>query len=295
MKTQKALSKLTLLGLSAVVLTLISFISGAPFFRVLRENYGYKVYWVGWLVMMALLNLLGVQVIALILGSVWATVGLFYEFELRGWTWWVSGWVALAFSSLFLAVQGAVLLDRADIKTVDQLMKASHRIVEQVVSVYPSLKIDSEMIMYQVPSGFISILIFALGLSIIGGPAVARWFNLEHARRAGQVRGIEFRVPDYVVWVGLLGLFFVLVDLKSTALNIFGSSLLNILTAIYFFQGLAVFEVFLVVIRAGPLTRLLSYFLIVGNLFFILSLVGFMDFWIDFRRRLRKPKPISPT
>lgn len=295
MKTQKALSKLTLLGLSAVVLTLISFISGAPFFRVLRENYGYKVYWVGWLVMMALLNLLGVQVIALILGSVWATVGLFYEFELRGWTWWVSGWVALAFSSLFSAVQGAVLLDRADIKTVDQLMKESHRIVEQVVSVYPSLKIDSEMIMYQVPSGFISILIFALGLSIIGGPAVARWFNLEHARRAGQVRGIEFRVPDYVVWVGLLGLFFVLVDLKSTALNIFGSSLLNILTAIYFFQGLAVFEVFLVVIRAGPLTRLLSYFLIVGNLFFILSLVGFMDFWIDFRRRLRKPKPISPT
>ncbi len=295
MKTSKTYSKLALLCLASILLTLLSFISGGPFFRVLRENYGARVFWFSALVTLLTLNLIGAQAVALIVGSVWIIVGVFFELEIRGYTWWSAGWISTILAAFFSMLEGAFLLSRAEITNSEQLLKTAHRVMEQVNTMYPRLKMDSEVIIYQIPSGFLAIIIFALGLSVIGGPAVARWFNLDHARRAGQIRWSEFRVPDFMIWFGLVGLFLMLVDFKIETLSILGSSLINVLTAIYFFQGLAIFEVFLIAIRAGPVVRLVSYFFIVGNLFFILSLVGFIDFWIDFRRRLRKLKPVSHT
>jgi len=294
-KIQKTYSKLALLWLASVFLTLLSFISGAPFFRVLRENYGAKIFWISAVVTVLTLDIVGAQALSLIIGAVWMIVGVYYELEIRGVKWWSAAWISVGLSTLYSIVQGLFLMKQAEITNSEQLSKAAHRIIEQINTLYPQLKLNSETILYQIPSGFLAILIFALGLSIIGGPAVSKWFNLNWVRRAGHVRGLDFRVPDYLTWFGLMGLLLMLVDFKSVELSILGSSLINVLTAVYFFQGLAIFEVFLIAIRAGPFTRLFSYFLIVGNLFFILSLIGFIDFWIDFRRRLRKLKPVSNT
>jgi hypothetical protein len=40
--------------------------------------------------------------------------------------------------------------------------------------------------------------------------------------------------------------------------------------------------------RAGLFTRILTYLIMVGQLMLILSVIGLIDYWVDFRRRIRK-------
>ena len=69
---------------------------------------------------------------------------------------------------------------------------------------------------------------------------------------------------------------------------------MNISLVLYFFQGLAVLEVLLNALKAGMFTRVVVYFFLVGQLFFVLSAVGLIDYWADFRRRLSKPGSAAP-
>ena len=69
--------------------------------------------------------------------------------------------------------------------------------------------------------------------------------------------------------------------ISVVALNVF-----NVVMGIYFFQGLAVLEVGFLTFRIGNFTRFLVYFIIVGQLFFLLSAVGIIDYWADFRKRM---------
>jgi uncharacterized protein YybS (DUF2232 family) len=59
---------------------------------------------------------------------------------------------------------------------------------------------------------------------------------------------------------------------------------------IYLFQGLAVLEVSFLAFRIGTFWKVLIYVLVVGQLFFLLSAVGVIDYWVDFRQRLTKWK-----
>jgi hypothetical protein len=71
-------------------------------------------------------------------------------------------------------------------------------------------------------------------------------------------------------------------NLVLAAMNVF-----NVMLCLYFFQGLAVTEVLLRTFRAGTIVRFLIYFIVVFQLFFILSAVGFVDYWIDVRKRVQ--------
>ena len=57
---------------------------------------------------------------------------------------------------------------------------------------------------------------------------------------------------------------------------------------LYFFQGLAVLEVAFRIFRTGAFWRFVIYFFIVGQLFLLLSAVGLIDYWVDFRSRMRR-------
>jgi hypothetical protein len=72
------------------------------------------------------------------------------------------------------------------------------------------------------------------------------------------------------------------------ALEILGVNIVNVMTVLYFFQGLAILEVSLRSFRAGALTRAALYIILVGQMFPLVSAIGLIDYWVDFRRRLRK-------
>ncbi|ASD65333.1 hypothetical protein [Bdellovibrio bacteriovorus] len=84
-----------------------------------------------------------------------------------------------------------------------------------------------------------------------------------------------------------------MVSFGGKAIAILAVNILNVAIVLYFFQGLAVLEVFLNSMRAGLFIRVLTYIILVGQLLPILAVVGLIDYWVDFRARLRKMKTPS--
>jgi uncharacterized protein YybS (DUF2232 family) len=63
---------------------------------------------------------------------------------------------------------------------------------------------------------------------------------------------------------------------------------LNVLLVLYFFQGLGVVARFFQVIKLSSFWQGFWYIMIVFQLLLLVSVLGFIDFWIDFRERLVK-------
>ena len=61
----------------------------------------------------------------------------------------------------------------------------------------------------------------------------------------------------------------------------------------FFFQGLAVTEFLTKAFRFGPFSKMVLYILIVLQLAPAVVLIGLVDYWVDFRKRLRKKLKVN--
>ena len=105
----------------------------------------------------------------------------------------------------------------------------------------------------------------------ISGPAFAQW-----------------RLPAGIIWVLIVAGFSMFVPLPFIALT--GRNILVVLLPLYFFQGMAVVNSFLLRKPYPPLVKGLIYLLllILNPLPIIVTGVGVFDLWIDFRRPRQK-------
>jgi uncharacterized protein YybS (DUF2232 family) len=72
-------------------------------------------------------------------------------------------------------------------------------------------------------------------------------------------------------------------------LQMIATNIVSLSVILYFLQGLAVTIVFLKVTRAGFFTRALTVLVImVGQGLLILGVLGLVDYWLDFRGRMRR-------
>jgi hypothetical protein len=110
---------------------------------------------------------------------------------------------------------------------------------------------------------------------------------------ASQLKLLEFRVPDFVIWIAMTAFLLTMENFNVKALEILGLNIVNVCTVLYFFQGLAIIEVSLRSFRAGALLRAVTYLLLVGQLFPAVSAIGLIDYWVDFRKRLKKMRLAS--
>ena len=104
----------------------------------------------------------------------------------------------------------------------------------------------------------------------------------------------EFKVPNFMIWffiIFLFGVFFSGLGTFAKSISVNG---FNILVFIYFFQGLAIASKYFQVFRLNLVWRVLATVLFVVYLPFLLSLIGVLDYWINFRSRLlKKATPIK--
>jgi hypothetical protein len=142
--------------------------------------------------------------------------------------------------------------------------------------------------MQQVPSAIAIVLILALGVGLIFERRVFSWLNLPREKIASQLKLLEYRVPDFFIWVAMIAFLLTMVSFGGKAIAILAVNIVNVALVLYFFQGLAVLEVLLNSMRAGTFTRVLVYIILVGQLVLILSIVGLIDYWLDFRGRIRR-------
>jgi hypothetical protein len=170
----------------------------------------------------------------------------------------------------------------------------SHKSVEQftaqVQQMNPAVKLDASVILQQVPSAIAIILILALGVGLIFERRVFSWLNLPREKIASQLKLLEYRVPDFFIWVAMTAFLLTMVSFGGKAIGILAVNIVNVALVLYFFQGLAVLEVLLSSMRAGTFTRILMYIILIGQLVLILSIVGLIDYWLDFRTRIRRMK-----
>lgn len=279
---------------SATLLTLLSGFLGAPFLRVLRQSQGAAKYWLAGLFFVVGFWFLGAIIVASFVGSVWVTLGLYSEFERRGYGWWTSGLIGTFAGFLFGAAGSAVVLQQQGVKNWESFVGVIRESLEMVQQFSPEMKLDPGLIASQTPSILVVLLLLSLGTGLAFEAKLFAWTGLARERVASHIRLLEFRLPDFLIWMALTGLLLAMVDFGSKPLSVVGVNVVNISLVLYFFQGLAVLEVLLNALKAGTFTRIVVYFFLVGQLFFVLSAVGLIDYWADFRKRISKPEMPAP-
>lgn len=274
---------------AAVFLTLLTVVFGAPFLRVLHRSQGRLRYWLTGLAIAILFLAVRAEVLTVIIGGVWLLVGIYSELEGRGWGWKASSTIALAVGSLVGFVGFPAVLYGAGITNWERFIDLLN---EKLALILPAMsdgmKPQADILAQQAPSAWVMMLALCLGTALIFEGRLFAWVGLPRERVASHLRLLEFRLPDPFIWVALTAFLVTMVDFGYPPLAIVGANVVNVCVVLYFFQGLAVMEVLLTALKAGAFLRALVYLIVVGQLFFLLSAVGLIDYWIDFRRRLRR-------
>lgn len=161
------------------------------------------------------------------------------------------------------------------------------------LKVTAEMKIEKEALLKQVPSALVMLLIFTVWLNSIlvtKVEKILKWppTELKHKFAKSEVK--QWKLPEQFIWPALLvaGGNFLLTQplwLKWTSTNIF-----NIVVMLYFFQGLAIIASYVDRKKISPLWKTLIYLLIFTQLFLAVAFVGFIDLWMDFRRKMKTDK-----
>jgi hypothetical protein len=272
----------------SILLSMVTVVLGAPLLRVLRKSFGPQAYWLTGLVVTGAAWLIKAQPLALFLGSIWMTLGAYTELEQKGFGWWYSGILSVLSGSVASAAGVWVAFKQNGINTYAEVQKLIEQFAQKVQDMNPSVQLDAETLLQQTPSALIIVLVLALGVGLIFERRVFSWLNLPHEKIASQLKLLEYRLPDYFIWVAMIAFLLTMVSFGGKATATFAINVVNVCIVLYFFQGLAVLEVFLNSMKAGVFTRVLTYIILVGQLLLLLSVVGLIDYWVDFRGRLRK-------
>lgn len=129
-------------------------------------------------------------------------------------------------------------------------------------------------------------------LMIVGSGLVV-WINVMLGRRLFHYRGISvidkkelvmWKAPEHLVWGVILSGFSLF--LPNDSIRFVALNLLIIFMAVYLFQGMAIVSYFLNRFKAPMWVRVILYFFIAVQQFFLvlLALGGLFDQWVNFRR-----------
>lgn len=285
--------KFFLLLFSSVFATVVFNFLGAPFLRVLRNQFGSAKYWFSGVGLAALIVVANesLAIYAFLLFSLWITVGLYQELEERGrGNFWTAILSALAGGGLNILgpKYWAQAFDQDLTETIRQSLQG---VLNQMAVNRPDIQdmgVNVDGIVNQLPSVVIILHIVALAFALMLDRKVGILLGLRVEKIASQIKLLEFRTPDTVIWITMFSFLLSFLNLENAQVNTIALNVFNVMMGIYFFQGLAVLEVSFLVFRVGNLFKFLIYLLVVGQLFFLLSIVGVMDYWLDLRRRLKR-------
>lgn len=211
-------------------------------------------------------------------------VFFFNEFEDRGSStglavfWSVAVSAGLGLSALKFKATSAGL------SIQEWLKPQAEAFMNQLKTMNPKLELDFAALYQQAPSGVLIFLGVSLALAIVFENRMRQMLKLPLNIRLNKF--LQFRVPDATVWLMLFALLAAFLRVDNEALKVAGGNLLNVLLFVYFVQGMAIVTQFFISHRVAPMWRSILYFLIVLQFFVFVSGLGFMDYWVDFRKKI---------
>ena len=280
---------LLLLALVSVVASVMFSFLGAPLLRAFSVTTKSVVFWATAVLLIAALLVAGntdfkISQTAIYVGAIWMTLGSYNELEKRGVNWRMTGLFAVLTGTLFaLAGYFLVLKDLGSIEAVKEMLEP---LIAAFAKSAPNASITADDLVSLLPGIFMGSLVGALALGLMLESKAAKIFGVKRERVASSLRWLEFRAPDAMIWTTLITAL-----IAATSQTIWQTLSLNILfvtLTVFFFQGLAVVEFSMRYYRLGFFTRAMTYLLIILQLAPILVFVGFVDYWVDFRRFIRR-------
>lgn len=270
-------------------MTLLTIILGALPLRLLRVNYGGVMYWVGCLLVSGALFAVGQVLIAAAFATLALLIGIYSEAEKQYASTFSSGAIAVLATSGLLAASIAVWSDLTKTNLFQAVKNVAGTIVARAVEMNPQLELKSDVLAWQAPSFVIVVMILALGAALMWERRGRRWFGLAEAVTKPS-NLLAFKVPAYFVWIAIASGAAALIQHEISWLNMLGMNLLNIVVAIYFMQGMAVIGQMFQTYKISPFWQTFWYIVLFLQLFPLVAMTGFADFWFEFRDRLKKKK-----
>ncbi len=276
----------SLAAVTTAALLMFSFF-GAPFVRVLASTVRSSVFWCVGVLLVATLFVFNLSIASIYVGAVWMTLGFYSELEKRGLSWKKTGLLALLAGLLF-AVISVVAITKGSVmesELVKNFMLPLQEAMKQVMPAEEFLKFDITQYLLGI---FTAILASAIALGFIFESKIFSLFNLRREKISSSMKWIEFRVPDLFIWFALFGFFFSLVDLKVPHLKVVATNFSIFSIVVFFFQGISIVEFMTRIYRTGFFTKIALYMLLLGWLGPAISVVGLLDYWVNFRKMVRK-------
>ena len=271
-------------------MSIIFSVMSAPFIRVLAATKS-KIFWLVGVVFVSSLFFLKMNLVAIYVGAIWMTLGLYSELEKKGITWKKSGalsvFAGVAFGAIsFLAITKWSVDHELFKQVIDPLMVS----LKQVL---PDENFETKAVMMFMPGLLASALISALAVSLVFEAQIFQAFQIKRERLASGLKWLEFRLPDMFIWVSLFSFLFSVVETPFHFLQVIAINLAVVSIVSFFFQGISVFEFAMRIFRVGRITKLLLYLLIITWALPVITVLGFADYWVDFRRHMRKKVKVS--
>lgn len=281
----------TLAVFAAVGSILFSFL-GAPLLRAFAVSVRSQVFWVTAGSVTAALFLAGrfyyqLSETAVYVGAVWMTLGVYSELEKRGINWRPS-FVASVSSGFIFALAGYFLILKN--QSQDDVLL---RIVEPFFQALKAARKDSAdasalVLVPFIPGAIISSLFGALALGFAFEAKIARLFALRREHVASGLRWLDFYVPSIGIWTALFAVLTYAVSTPDSTYSVIAFNVIIVSLVVFFFQGMCIAEYAMRIFKMGPISRALMYLFILLQLSPFVALMGFVDYWLELRKRIRK-------
>ena len=284
MKSTVPLHKSILLLIWSVVLTGVTVVLGAAPLKPVRLNLGAAPFWMLGLGLSALF--LAFQIPAIGLGLLLFTIliGVWVEFEQRGFSLFQSAASALA-ATLSVMVAAVFFLTRKNpVFWQEQLVVHIEKFISRLSQMDANLAqtLKAEELAMQVPSAVVIIFLFSATFVAVFEKPIQKWLGQASGKKE---RLSDFRLPDFFMWLLISSVFFAFWNGSSKLVSAVATNVLNVLIVCYFLQGLAVLVRYFQVFRVGYFWRVLWTLIFTLQLFLVLSFVGVLDYWLDFRKK----------
>lgn len=279
----KRVLRFTFFSLWAVMMTALTYVVGAVGLKVLRREWGRLPYWFGGVGLSGLLYAGNLRPLGLAFLSLVLLIGIFSEIEEMGMGAMASGFFTLLINTMLGAGAFAFWVYYTGPKWSQQLQDLLQLMLKPLVEINPKLQISYYDLMLQLPSVVLILWMVSIYLAV--------WLESRLASNDSPTMRDELTrvsMPDPVVWLFIIALLGAFGGHGLGALEAISVNVLNVCFVLFFFQGIAVVAKFFESVRMGLFWQFMFMALIIVHLFLLVSLLGLIDYWVDFRSRIEK-------
>jgi len=269
-------------------MTALTYVLGAPSLKVLRRRLGRTKFWAFNMLISVGLFAAQAKMLAVAYFSLVVLMGVLEEFEEMGFSLVVGGFFTLLINSLISAGAFALWVSATGPNWSQAILSWLETALKPLTEMNPHFQVNMSDLMMQLPSIAVILWLIAMYVAILLETRLLTADMAPETAKSLRPQLSLLRLPDAVVWVfiaSLLGTFGGLAPHTIEALSV---NVMNVCVLLFFFQGIAVVAKAFEAIRLGTFWQVVGMVIAVVQLFLFVSLLGLLDYWLDFRARLSK-------